>query len=420
MKTNSKVISARRSRGARHRRELGGRGLLRDYIETPDYIGESEKPGRLIARVGPDPVYLILFLILLTVGTVMSFSASSAYAEQQYGDSYHFLKEHLLHMAVGAVAVAAMMFITPTTMRYMSVGMYFAVIVLLLLVLAMGVVGGGAQRWISIFGLFNFQPSEAAKTAVILIISLHMSRWDNEINSAGKSRRDSFVYGFLIPCIMLGIVVVLVGLEKHFSGVIIITAIGCVTMLFGGTQLRWFVSMLPPAAGLGVIIMNTDYARKRVESWLYRGADALGSDWQSTQGLYAIGTGGMFGLGLGQSRLKYGYVSQPQNDFVFTIVCEELGFCGAVAIMLLFLALISRGFVLAARASDKFCSLVIFGLSFKLALQVLLNIAVVTGVIFNTGISLPYFSTGGTATIMQMFEAGIVLGLSRFCTQQRA
>lgn len=423
MKINSSSTAPRGNPGVHRRRELGGRGLLRDYIEAPDYISESEKPGRLIARVGPDPVYLILFLILLTVGTVMCFSASSAYAEQQYGDSYHFLKEHLLHMAVGAVgavAVAAMLFITPTTMRYMSIGMYVAVLVLLLLVLAMGVVGGGAQRWISIFGLFNFQPSEAAKTAVILIISLHMSRWDREINSAGRTRRDSFIYGFLIPCVMLGIVVVLVGLEKHFSGVIIITVIGCVTMLFGGTQLRWFASMLPLAAGLGVIIMNTDYARKRVESWLYRGADALGSDWQSTQGLYAIGTGGMFGLGLGQSRLKYGYVSQPQNDFVFTIVCEELGFFGAVAIMLLFLALISRGFVLAARASDKFCSLVIFGLSFKLALQVLLNIAVVTGVIFNTGISLPYFSTGGTATIMQMFEAGIVLGLSRFCTQQRA
>ena len=411
-------MKAGTSSRASRRRELGGRGLLREYIETPDYVADSERPGRLFARVRPDPVYLVLFLILLTVGTVMSFSASSAYAERQYGDSFHFFKEHLLHMAVGAVAMAAMLFITPTTMWYLSVAMYGAVIVLLLLVLAMGVVGGGAQRWINIFGLFNFQPSEAAKTAVILLLALYMSRHEREINSKGLNR-NSLIHGFLIPGVILGIILVLVGLEKHFSGVIIIGMIGAAMMFFGGTNMLWFLSVVPVAGVLGVIIMNTEYARKRIDSWQNRGADALGSDWQSTQGLYAIGTGGLFGVGLGQSRLKYGYVSQPQNDFVFTIVCEELGFFGATAIMLLFLALTARGFVLAARASDKFCSLVIFGLSFKLALQVLLNIGVVSGVLPNTGIALPYFSTGGTATIMQMFEAGIVLGLSQFCTQKR-
>lgn len=411
-------MKAGTSSRASRRRELGGRGLLREYIETPDYVADSERPGRLFARVRPDPVYLVLFLILLTVGTVMSFSASSAYAERQYGDSFHFFKEHLLHMAVGAVAMAAMLFITPTTMRYLSVAMYGAVIVLLLLVLAMGVVGGGAQRWINIFGLFNFQPSEAAKTAVILLLALYMSRHEREINSKGLNR-NSLIHGFLIPGVILGIILVLVGLEKHFSGVIIIGMIGAAMMFFGGTNMLWFLSVVPVAGVLGVIIMNTEYARKRIDSWQNRGADALGSDWQSTQGLYAIGTGGLFGVGLGQSRLKYGYVSQLQNDFVFTIVCEELGFFGATAIMLLFLALTARGFVLAARASDKFCSLVIFGLSFKLALQVLLNIGVVSGVLPNTGIALPYFSTGGTATIMQMFEAGIVLGLSQFCTQKR-
>ena len=346
-------MKAGTSSRASRRRELGGRGLLREYIETPDYVADSERPGRLFARVRPDPVYLVLFLILLTVGTVMSFSASSAYAERQYGDSFHFFKEHLLHMAVGAVAMAAMLFITPTTMRYLSVAMYGAVIVLLLLVLAMGVVGGGAQRWINIFGLFNFQPSEAAKTAVILLLALYMSRHEREINSKGLNR-NSLIHGFLIPGVILGIILVLVGLEKHFSGVIIIGMIGAAMMFFGGTNMLWFLSVVPVAGVLGVIIMNTEYARKRIDSWQNRGADALGSDWQSTQGLYAIGTGGLFGVGLGQSRLKYGYVSQPQNDFVFTIVCEELGFFGATAIMLLFLALTARGFVLAARASDKF------------------------------------------------------------------
>jgi cell division protein FtsW len=165
--------------------------------------------------------------------------------------------------------------------------------------------------------------------------------------------------------------------------------------------------------------MQTGYARARVDSWLNRGADALGSDWQTTQGLYAIGTGGLFGLGLGNSRLKYGYVSQPQNDFVFTVVCEELGFFGAMAILILFLALVWRGFILAAHAADKFCSLVIFGISFKLAIHVLLNVGVVTGILPNTGVALPFFSSGGSATLIQLFDVGIILGLSRFCTQKQ-
>lgn len=393
---------------------------VHEPLGAPDYLAEVQKPARIFARVRPDPVYLVLFVILLTVGTVMSFSAGSAYAERQYGDSFHFLKEHLLHMAFGAVAmVLIMMIITPTTMRYMSIAMYLAVIILLLLVLVKGVTGGGAQRWISVFGIFNFQPSEAAKTALVLLLSLYMSRWEQEINSKGLNK-SSFIHGFLVPGLLIGTIIVLVGLEKHFSGIIILGLIGLVMMYFGGTNLLWFASVLPIGGVLGVIIMNTDYARRRIDSWRNRGADALGSDWQSTQGLYAIGTGGLFGVGLGQSRLKYGYVSQPQNDFVFTIVCEELGFFGAAAIMLLFLALIARGFVLAARASDKFCSLVIFGLSFKLALQVIFNIGVVSGWLPNTGIALPYFSTGGTATIMQMLEAGIVLGLSQFCSQKRS
>ena len=187
---------------------------------------------------------------------------------------------------------------------------------------------------------------------------------------------------------------------------------------FGGAFIHWFLLVIPVAIPAGFIAYSIPYVRSRIEGWTNRGADALGIDWQTTQGLYAIGTGGLFGLGLGQSRLKYGYVSQPQNDFVFTVICEELGFFGALSIIILFLALTSRGFVLAMRSEDKFAGIVIAGISFKIILHVLLNIAVVTGVGPNTGISMPFFSSGGSATMIQLMDAGIVLGLSRFCKRE--
>ena len=167
------------------------------------------------------------------------------------------------------------------------------------------------------------------------------------------------------------------------------------------------------------LILSTDYARQRVVSFFDKSSNSLTNNWQSTQGLYAIGSGGLFGVGLGNSNLKYGYVSQPQNDFVFTIICEELGFFGATAILLLFFALVARGIILGSRAPDKFTALVIYGLTFKLAIHVFLNVGVVSGMLPNTGISLPFFSSGGSATISQMIDMGIILGLSRFCTQKK-
>lgn len=395
------------------------RRLLNKYTDTSDDMTAAEGPGKMVARIRPDPVYLVLFLILLTTGTIMSFSAGSAYAEIQYGDSLYFLNRQLIFIAVGLIiSFVLVMYANPVNMRLVAVASYIAAVLLLGLVFVIGETGGGAQRWIGI-GPITVQPSEVAKTALVLILALYMSVEEKKINSR-KLNAASAGYGLGIPALIIGIVVVPVVFEHHLSGAIILTVIGVAMMFFGGADLRWFLCGIPVAGVALIFAMNVDYTRRRIDSWLNRGADALGSDWQSTQGLYAIGTGGLFGLGLGQSRLKYGYVSQPQNDFVFTVVCEELGFFGAVAIMLLFVALVARGFVLAAHASDKFCSLVILGLSFKLALQVMLNIGVVSGVLPNTGISLPYFSTGGSAVVMQIVEAGMILSLSRFCTQKRA
>ena len=397
------------------RRQKGGNKVLTEYTHQEINVdGESA----LMVRTRPDTVFLVLSLILIMIGTVMSFSASTAYASEKYGNSFMFLTEHLGHLLIAFVLAAMVTFIlTPQLARVMAVAVYGVSILLLIAVLIVGITGGGARRWLNL-GFFTFQPSELAKTGIIMLLALYMTKHEDAVMSKGFNRH-SLIHGFIVPASIIGLVCVLVGLEKHFSGIIIIGCIGVAMMFISGTNILYFLSCLPVAGLLGFLIMQTGYARARVDSWLNRGADALGSDWQTTQGLYAIGTGGLFGLGLGQSRLKYGYVSQPQNDFVFTVVCEELGFFGATAILILFLALTWRGFLLALHASDKFCSLVIFGLSFKLALHVLLNVGVVSGLLPNTGVALPFFSSGGSATLIQLFDVGIILGLSRFCTQKR-
>jgi len=187
-------------------------------------------------------------------------------------------------------------------------------------------------------------------------------------------------------------------------------------MFMGGTKMRW-LAILAGLVILGgaALILFSSYADTRIELWLHIDQmDPLGEAWQTLQGLYAIGSGGLFGLGLGNSRQKFGFVSEPQNDFIFTIICEELGFFGAITVILLFVLLVWRGFKIASNAPDKFSALVVYGIVFKTALQAALNIAVVTNSMPNTGISLPFFSSGGTALAIQIFEMGIVLNVSRF------
>jgi cell division protein FtsW len=169
-----------------------------------------------------------------------------------------------------------------------------------------------------------------------------------------------------------------------------------------------------------VLVLVSSYAQLRVDTWLHiEQVDPLGSAWQTLQGLYAIGSGGMFGVGLGNGRQKHGYVSQPQNDFIFTVICEELGFVGALSLLALFFALILRGFRIAAHAPDRFSALCVSGISLKVAIQTLLNVAVVTNSMPNTGVSLPFFSSGGTFLAIQIFEMGIVLSISRYSTYRR-
>ena len=247
-----------------------------------------------------------------------------------------------------------------------------------------------------------------------------MSRHEKEITSTHVFG-GSFRYGMLIPMIFIGVVCVLIALEKHISGLMIVGMLGVAVMFMAGTRPKWLILFLGAIAVAGVgLILVSDYAQERVNLWLHLDeVDPLGSAWQTLQGLYAIGSGGFFGVGLGSSRQKFGYVSQPQNDFIFTIICEELGFIGAFVLVALFALLIWRGIKIGQRAPDSFCALVVWGLIFKIGLQVAMNIAVVTNSMPNTGVSLPFFSSGGSALMLQVFEVGVILSISRFSTQKK-
>ena len=268
----------------------------------------------------------------------------------------------------------------------------------------------GCKRWLVIPGVGTLQPSEIAKFAVVLTFA--------HIISLNASRMGSFGVGVLPFGLVLGAVAVLMLLEPHLSGTVLILGIGAVLMFVGGTGLRWFAlggAGAVAAVGAAVAVMPdlVPYAASRLASWLDPFADPLGDGHQTIQSLYAIGSGGAAGLGLGNSRQKHLFVPEPQNDFIFAILCEELGFVGALAVVALFVLLLLRGITLALRAPDRFGGLLVIGFVVQVAMQAALNMAVVTNTIPNTGISLPFFSSGGTSLMMLLGEMGIVLSVSR-------
>ena len=389
----------------------------------PVYKREAPKAAEdlVLTRGSVDYSFLFIVVALCLFGAMMAFSASSVYAAQYHDDSTYYVKRHLLYILLGSgLTIPFVLLARPWFWRFFGVFAYAVSVVLLLLVLVIGSsYGSGATRWIQL-GPISVQPSEIAKMAVVLCISLIMSKYERQIASHQKFG-GQFVYGVLYPMVVFGFICGLVMLESHLSGIIIIGLMGLVTMYIGGTDKKWFLWLFA-IGGVAVVLvlLVSDYAMLRVTTWLnIENVDPLGSAWQTLQGLNAIGSGGFFGRGLGNSQQKYGYVSQPQNDFIFTIVCEELGFVGALAVVLLFGLLVWRGFRIAANAPDKFSAIVVYGLITKVALQTILNIAVVTNSIPNTGISLPFFSSGGTSMILQIFEMGIILSISRFSYQKR-
>ncbi len=422
----------------------GARELGRDVEEGLDRLGDrldtaiepydpiytepvkkrpAESTGEdLVLTKGRIDIYFLFIVIALCLfGAVMAYSASSVYASQSKDDSAYYVKRHILYLILAAAVTAPFVLkARPWFWRFFGVASYGVSVVMLLLVLLIGSsYGSGATRWIQI-GPVSVQPSEIAKMAVVLCIALIMSKYEKQIRNRQKFG-GQFRYGVLFPMLTFGFICGLVMLEHHLSGIIIIGLVGLVTMYIGGTDKKWFIWLFA-IGGVAVVLvlLVSDYAMLRVTTWLnIDNVDPLGSAWQTLQGLNAIGSGGFFGRGLGNSQQKYGYVSQPQNDFIFTIVCEELGFVGALGVVVLFGLLVWRGFRIAAKAPDKFTSIVVYGLIIKVALQTILNIAVVTNSVPNTGISLPFFSSGGTSLILQIFEMGIILSISRYSYQKR-
>ena len=382
------------------------------YTEPVHKKPPVEDTERVLTRGPVDYYFLFIVIALCLFGAVMAFSASSVYAAQYHDDPAYYVKRHIIYLVLAAaVTVPFVWKARPWFWRFFGVASYAISVVLLLLVLIIGSsYGSGATRWIQL-GPISIQPSEIAKMAVILCIALIMSKYERQIQNRQKFG-GQFRYGVLYPMIVFGFICALVMLEHHLSGIIIIGLMGLVTMYIGGTDKKWFLWLFAiGGTAVVLVLLVSDYAMLRVTTWLnIENVDPLGSAWQTLQGLNAIGSGGFFGRGLGNSQQKYGYVSQPQNDFIFTIVCEELGFIGALGVVLLFGLLVWRGFRIAAKAPDKFCSIVVYGLIAKVALQAILNIAVVTNSIPNTGIALPFFSSGGTSLILQIFEMG-----SRIC-----
>ncbi len=362
-----------------------------------------------------DLPFLVLVLTLVSFGLVMLYSASYAVALYRRGDAFAYIRPQLLFAAVGLIALYLASRVDYHIYHKLAWPMLGVSLVLLVVVLFMPEYNG-CKRWIVLPGLGTLQPSEIAKFSVILTFS--------HIISLNHQKMKRFSVGVLPFAAILGVLAVLMLLEPHLSGTLLLFGIGAVLMFVGGTGMRWFALAggLGAAAIAGAVILLPDlvpYAADRLSSWIDPFSDPLGDGHQTIQSLYAIGSGGATGLGLGNSRQKYLYVPEPQNDFIFSILCEELGFIGACLVILLFVMLLLRGAVIALRAPDKFGALLTVGFVVQVVMQAVLNMAVVTNTIPNTGISLPFFSSGGTSLMMLLGEMGIVLSVSRQGLQEK-
>ena len=380
---------------------------------------EKEQESRELAKGPIDLPFCLLVLLLTAVGLVMLPAASfpSAYYTTKNNDpTYYFVRQGVF----AVMGVAAMFFIGKINyQRFRGVAkflLYLSIILLVLVIIPgnpLAVTRNNATRWLGIGDLFTFQPSEIAKVAVGIYFSDSISK--------KKDQMRSFRYGILPYAIWLVVLGGLVGLEPHLSGAILIMGVGAALMLVGGINWAWVIGAVGAAgAAMYLVLFVIGYNTSRITYWLNPWADAQGAGWQLSQSLITIGSGGLWGVGLGKSRQKFLYLPEEHNDFIFAIICEELGLIGASIIMLLFAALILRGYWIALHARDRFGSLLVVGITTLVAMQTFLNIGVVTGLLPTTGISLPFFSYGGTALSIQLAEMGIVLSVSRQMRPTRA
>lgn len=361
---------------------------------------------------------LITIIILLCAGIVMVASASSYYALSNYNNSNYFLVRQLFFGIIGFIFMIIISNIDYK--RYKKWGYLFYIICLVLLVLVLTPLGqtrNGAKRWLG-FGALVFQPSEIMKIGLVIGMSTYLS--------LNYKKLTSFK-GYIIPILMLLLVVIVMFMQKHLSGTIVMFVAACSIIFVSGIKVkaRYIIAgIIAAAAMLAVFIFmpsgdstesGGSFRLDRIVSFLNPEEDIKGGNWQAAQSLYAIGSGGVFGRGLGQSRQKYLWLPEAQNDFIFSVLGEELGLVGTVTVLALFSFFIYRGYRIAITARDMYGSLLATGITSAFALQILVNIAVVTCTVPVTGMPLPFFSYGGTALFINLCAMGILLNISRTC-----
>ncbi len=373
----------------------------------------AEKKSREAAKGSVDLPFLLLTILLTGIGLIMLFSASFPSAYYESGDGAYYVKRQALFAALGFVAMAAVGKTNYQRLRgfaRLSVGVALFLLILVIIP-GVGITINNATRWLGIGTLLTFQPSEIAKLAVILYFADSISK---------KKEKMLDIRDGIVPyMVILAAFSLLMLLEPHLSGTVLIVGIGVVLMIVGGIP-SWLVGLGVGGVGAAAVLFvklvesgTIRYGAGRIEMWKNPWIDPLGDGYQMCQSLISIGSGGLLGVGFGKSRQKFLFLPEEHNDFIFAIVCEELGMIGACLIMLIFAMLILRGFWIALHARDRFGTLLVVGIMTQVGLQTFLNIAVVTSLIPATGISLPFFSYGGTALALQLLEMGIVLSVSR-------
>ena len=415
---------------------------------------------------GVDRPFLICVILLLCMGTLMVFSSSYPYAKENFGDSYRFAKMQVLFAIAGVFVMSVIIkFVDYHFIRRFTIPIFVVGILMLVAVLVVGNGVKGAVRWIQV-GPITIQPSEIMKFAVVLLFADYADRYSHNFNRpdrilqnlprilgtlallalggvslllipstalgiifllvfvgiAGaviipinvKRELPGFYYGVLPYVAVLGVIGVLMYLQPHLSGLIIIAGIIFCMMVIGGTKAGYLLTGIFSGVGAVIVLaLSMSHSSGRLRVWKDPFAYLLDGGWQPAQSLYAIGSGGLFGVGFGNSRQKHLYLPEPQNDYIFSIWCEEMGFIGALFLICVFIFFIYRGIVIGLRAPDRFSSMLVIGIIMHVGLQVILNIAVVTNTLPSTGISLPFFSYGGTSLMILLAEMGVVLSVSR-------
>lgn len=371
-------------------------------------MARKKKKSVVILKNPLDFTLLITVFILLGLGIITVLSASSPTALAETGNSYKYVGKQIFSAIIGIILMFTLSKVDYKIWQRKYMPIYLVCIVLLISVVIAGAAAGGATRWLDL-GFISFQPSEVAKIGIIIFYSALLTRNRDKL----KSITDGFFKPLLWLLPIIGIVLIL---QNHFSATLVLCALAVILMLLAGCRLRYFIIIGAPIVAVGIsalLFKGQGFRLQRFITFLDPWQDASGDGWQIIQSLYAIGSGGLFGVGLGESKQKYLYIPEPHNDFIFAVLAEELGFIGCALVIALFAVLVWRGITIAMKAPDMFGNLLAAGITSMIALQVLINIAVVTSSMPVTGMPLPFFSYGGTALMIILAAVGILLSVSR-------